>query len=84
MTDQENHPRQNNREKSRADDYMKYSGMAFQMAIIIFIGSFAGQKLDAHFQTPKPYFTIFLAVVGVTLAMYISLKDQFRKPGANK
>ena len=54
--------------------------MAFQMGIIIFVGSFAGQKLDAYFQTPKPYFTIFLALVAVVLAMYVSLKDLFHKP----
>lgn len=34
--------------------------MALQFFALIAIGAWAGQKLDARFETPKPYITIFL------------------------
>lgn len=57
---------------------MKYSGMAFQMGIIILIGTFLGKKLDAHFQMEKPYLTILFALLSIFAALYITLKDILR------
>ncbi len=58
--------------------YARYSGMAFQMLFIILLGVFFGKKLDAHFQTEKPYFTMGLSLFAVFAALYISLKDFFK------
>ncbi|KAA3640004.1 MAG: hypothetical protein DWQ02_02725 [Bacteroidetes bacterium] len=58
---------------------MKYSGMGIQMGLIITIGAFAGQKLDAHYQTSKPYFTVALALFSTFAALYIVLKDFIKK-----
>ena len=54
---------------------LKYMGMAFQMAIIIGLGTFIGKKLDEHFLTERPIFTILLALVFLFLAFYLTLKD---------
>jgi len=53
--------------------------MAFQMGIIILVGTFAGQKLDEYFQTERPLFTVFLALFSIFVALYITLKDLFQK-----
>ena len=37
--------------------FMKYTGMAFQMAITISLFTFGGVKLDAHYQNEQPIFT---------------------------
>ncbi len=66
----------------KADAYLKYSGMAFQMGIIILIGALAGQKLDSHFHTERPYFTVALSLLAIFGALYITLKDFFT--GNNK
>ena len=58
---------------------MKYSGMGIQMGGIILIGAYAGQKLDAHFQTSKPYFTVALALFSTFAALYLVLKDFIKK-----
>lgn len=42
------------------NDYLKYSGMALQFFVLIAIAAWAGQKLDDHFNTSKPFITIFL------------------------
>lgn len=65
------------RKKSR--DYMKYSGMAFQMGITILIGTWAGKKLDEHYQSPKPYFTMVLALLSTFAALYLVLKDFIKR-----
>ncbi|MCG8329857.1 MAG: AtpZ/AtpI family protein [Chitinophagales bacterium] len=65
----------NNRKK--VDAYLKYSGMAFQMGIIILVGTYAGKKLDEYFQSDQPIFTVVLALLSIFAALYISLKDLF-------
>lgn len=59
---------------------MKYSGMAFQMGIIILIGAFAGQSLDTRFHTEKPYLTVLCSLLAIAVALYITLKDFFTAP----
>ncbi|GJM32358.1 MAG: hypothetical protein DHS20C18_13590 [Saprospiraceae bacterium] len=61
--------------RGRVDDYMKYSGMAFQMAFIILIGTLGGKKLDEYFQLDKPYLTMLGAVLATFAALYLILKD---------
>lgn len=64
----------------RGRDYMKYSGMVFQMGIIILIGTWGGKKLDERLQTSKPYFTVGLALLSIVVALYVVLKDLIRRP----
>ncbi|RMG83312.1 MAG: AtpZ/AtpI family protein [Bacteroidetes bacterium] len=54
---------------------MQYAGMAFQMGIIIFLGTFGGKKLDEKFATERPWFTLAGAILGLILAFYTTLKD---------
>jgi ATP synthase protein I len=63
------------KKKKPLDNYVKYSSFAFQMAIIIFIFIFVGQKVDNLFKTPKPYFTAFFSVIGVFFSMYQIIKN---------
>ena len=66
--------------EAKSRDYMKYSGMVFQMGIIILIGTWGGKKLDERLQTSKPYFTVALALVSIFVALYSVLKDLIRRP----
>ena len=61
-----------------AVNYAKYSGLAIQMGVIVFIGAFVGSKIDAHFATAKPYFTVLFALIGIVAALYLTLKDLIR------
>ncbi len=61
--------------RKRVDDYLKYSGMAFQMAIIILIGTLGGKKLDAYFGFETPYLTMIGVILSAFAALYITLKD---------
>lgn len=62
-----------------AQNYMKYSGMAIQMGVIILIGTYAGRWLDEKMQTETPWFTVGLALFSIFAALYVTLKDLFQK-----
>ncbi len=59
--------------------YLKYGNMALQMGVIIGLGAWGGKKLDEHFGTSKPYYTIVLSLLSIAIALYLVLKD-FIKP----
>lgn len=85
MPPQENHSKPepekpDEQRASRARNYMKYSGMAFQMGGIILFGVWVGKKLDERFSTSTPWFTIGLALFSVFAALYIVLKDFMKTP----
>lgn len=61
--------------RPKIDAYMKYSGMAIQMGVIILLGTLAGQWLDGYFGTERPYFTVLLALLAIFAALYLTLKD---------
>ena len=71
----EPNPDQKKKVVKSAESYLKYSGMAFQMAAILIIGALAGKKLDAYYQTEKPYFTLLLVIIAIIAAFYLTLKD---------
>lgn len=67
--------RENKDSGSRLRDIAKYTGLAFQMGIIILLGTFAGKYLDRYFQLQMPIFTLLLSLCSVFAALYVSLKD---------
>ena len=62
-----------------AKSYAQYSGLAIQMVVILLLFVYGGKWLDAHFETPKPYYTTGLALVGITLALYVPLRGLLKK-----
>ncbi len=63
------------KELKRLNDVARYSGMAFQMVIIIGLGVFGGLKLDRWLHTRFPAFTVGLSFLAVLLAVYYFIKD---------
>jgi hypothetical protein len=59
--------------------FFKYGNMAIQMALIIGLSTWGGQKLDEHYHNSTPVFTIVLSLLGIISSMYLALKD-FIKP----
>jgi len=51
--------------------------MAVQLAVLLAIGTFAGSKMDAYFETERPYFTAVLALLSLFAGFYLVLKDLF-------
>ena len=65
--------------KKQPNDYLKYSGMAFQMAAIIVLGVLGGIYLDNWISFEFPLFTLVLTLLSVFIAMYYFIKDVIKK-----
>lgn len=65
--------------KKSVDSYMKYTGIAFQMGGVIFVGVFIGRKLDQYFEQEQPIFTAVFALLAVIGAIYSVIKDTLKK-----
>ncbi len=61
--------------KKNLNNYSKYSGIVFQMALIILAGTWGGIKLDEKLKLEFPVFTVVLSFLSVILAMYVVLKE---------
>ena len=60
---------------SGLENYAKYTGIAFQMIVIILLAVWGGLKLDEKYNEEEPLFIIILSILGVFLALYVALKD---------
>jgi ATP synthase protein I len=63
----------NNNQK--ANQWMKYSGLAFQFLALIGVGVWIGQWLDTKMANKTPICTIGLSILMLCGAMYKMIKD---------
>ena len=61
--------------RKHSNEYLKYSGMAFEMFAIMGIFVFVGTKLDERLQNEKGWFTILGAILGTIVALVYTLRD---------
>jgi len=72
----EEQEKEKNQKKNKGfSDYARYTGIAFQMAVIIFLTTWGGVKLDQLAGFSNPVFTIILSLLGVFAAIYTAIKD---------
>jgi F0F1-type ATP synthase assembly protein I len=81
---QEPSPEQQQQDQSQerrrhSNSFLRYTSMASQMAITIFLGVWGGIQLDKYFPQGIPIFTLVLSLLGVVLAVYLVIKDFIRK-----
>ena len=76
MADQESSKKKNpNPSGNKGNDFVKYTGLAFQMLGIILVTFWGGRKLDSLTGWHTPVFTIVLSLLGVFAAIYTAIKD---------
>lgn len=63
------------KKRKQLSSVIKYSGLAFQMIVVILVVLYGGIKLDEYLQREFPLFTFISAILGVVLALYFALKD---------
>ena len=81
MKEQEQQEQENRKdpENNGLKQFAKYSGIAVQMGVVIFLTTWGGTKLDKIIQLKQPVFTIILSLLGVFAAIYLAIKDFIRK-----
>ena len=67
------------RRPRQVNQYLKYSGMAFQLFVLLGIAAFLGQWLDKRYLSGNPYFTIILILLFTGGFFYRLVKDLSRK-----
>jgi ATP synthase protein I len=72
-------PKKPNWPKKQLNGYLKYSGMAVQMAAIIVGGVLGGVELDKWLTLKFPVFTLTFTLLSVFLAIYYFIKDVIKK-----
>lgn len=61
--------------RKQVSSYARYTGLFFQMFVIIGAFAFVGSWLDDYQGTSQPYYTAGLALIGVVVAIYQVLKE---------
>jgi ATP synthase protein I len=61
-------------EQPSQNNYLKYSGIAFQMIATILLGSWAGTALDEYFEVKSHIFTVVLMLLSVVASMYVVIR----------
>ena len=79
MPEQKNPKKKKYQNLENLSNYAKYTGIAFQMIVIILAGVFLGVKMDKWFHTNDPIFTAIVTLLCVILAIYTVIKDLLRK-----
>ncbi|HIW87788.1 MAG TPA: AtpZ/AtpI family protein [Candidatus Onthomorpha intestinigallinarum] len=60
-------------------EYGKYSAIAFQLLAIVFLGTYAGYRIDMKLPEVKPLFTVVLSLASIGIGLYVTLKDLTKK-----
>lgn len=66
-------------DQKAAKNYMKYSGMAFQMVAYIIVGILLGKQLDKYFETERPFLTALCAILFLVAYFIKLVSDLSRK-----
>lgn len=64
-----------NPEKKALNNYVRFSGIGFQMIVIIGIFTFIGYEIDKRRTSATPLFTALFSLIGVCIAMYIVIRS---------
>ncbi|PKP04800.1 MAG: hypothetical protein CVU11_03550 [Bacteroidetes bacterium HGW-Bacteroidetes-6] len=68
-------PKQSKDPRKQGADFARYSGLAFEMMVIIGGGTWGAVWLDDYLGNSTPWFTITIAPLSVVVAMYLIIKD---------
>jgi len=60
--------------KKKVDDFIRYSGLGFEMIVIMAVGVFAGIKIDHWLDLSFPAFTLVLMILAVVGAIYHAIR----------
>ena len=59
----------------RVNKWVRFSGMGFQMGLVIFLGTWGGMKLDEKYPNEHKVYTIILSLLSVFIALYLVIKE---------
>jgi hypothetical protein len=70
---------QQKKNKEKFDNFIRYSGLGFEMMAIIGIFTFAGYKIDQWMKNEFKGFTLVLMILSVIVAIIYGTKNLLKK-----
>ncbi|MDB5263965.1 MAG: hypothetical protein JWQ14_3248 [Adhaeribacter sp.] len=74
-----NEPPENISRQDQLKPYLKYSGLGFQMIMVLVLAAWGGMTLDEKVGNKNPWWTIGLMLLGVITSMYMIIKSVIKK-----
>lgn len=68
----------NEKKRPPSNSYLEYSGLTFQMLVVIGLGVWGGMKLDQRIELGFPAFTVGLTLLSVIVAMVMVILKVMR------
>ncbi len=72
---EENNQDREKKPKERLNAFARFSGIGFQMIIIIGLGVYAGVQLDKNYPNKYSLFTIICSLAAIGIALYTVIKQ---------
>lgn len=69
------HPPNHENKRKKIDNFIKYSGLGFEMAAIIAFGTWGGFKIDQWMNNDFYIFTLILMVVSVIISIFYGIRN---------
>jgi len=66
------------KKQSGSNTILRFSGIAFQMAVVIALGAWGGSVLDERMRFEKPIFTVVGSLLGVGISLYLVIRAALR------
>lgn len=70
---------QNQKNKNKFDDFLRYSSLGFEMMVIIALGTFGGYKIDQWMGNDFKGFTLGLMVLSVIVSIIYGIRNILKK-----
>jgi len=68
-------PSSTKKKKKQLNNYLRFSGLGFQMLAIIGICTWLGHYVDSNQTREFPLFTVILSLFGVGASLYLVFKE---------
>lgn len=72
------------KKKTKANPYLRFTGIAFQMGVLIALGAWGGTELDEWAGNQKPIYTIILCLVAIGISLYIIIREALKLANEDK
>ncbi|MBK9190825.1 MAG: AtpZ/AtpI family protein [Crocinitomicaceae bacterium] len=64
--------------KKISNPFLRFSGIAFQMGILIAFGAWGGSELDKAAHNQKPVYAVIFSLLAIAISLYLIIKEAIR------
>lgn len=77
-------PQPEKTKKSGINPFLRFTGIAFQMGVLIALGAWGGTELDVYAGNKNPVYTIILCLLAIGISLYIIIREAMKLGNEDK